>query len=49
MGPNQADNRRQSALTAHLISPAVGASFAMYMADMKSGASSGLPPPGVER
>ena len=40
---------RSKALTAHIISPGVGASFSMLLADMKAGATAGQPPPGVER
>lgn len=40
---------RKNALTAHLISPTVGANFAMYLVTMKSN-STGVPPaPGIER
>ncbi len=36
-------------LTAHLISPASGAHFLMYLADMKPGSEAPLANPGVER
>jgi len=41
---------RKNALTAHLISPASGASFSMFMAHMKAGAEAAPAPAGsVER
>ncbi|KAL5198043.1 hypothetical protein ABZP36_001555 [Zizania latifolia] len=36
-------------LGAYLISPAIGAHFTMYLANMKDGSKSALPPKGVER
>jgi len=40
---------RTNAETAYIISPAVGANFAMYIATMRANASAGQPPQGVER
>lgn len=40
---------RQNAVTAHIISPAVGANFAMYMAKMSAGGSAAPAAPNVER
>lgn len=42
-------SHRQNALTAHTISPVVGANFAMYMVNMRANASSTAPAPGIER
>ena len=41
--------RRSKALTAHLISPGVGASFSMLLADLKPGAVAGQAPASTER
>lgn len=39
----------EKALTAHIISPANGAAFTMYLANLQPGGRSALPPAGVER
>ncbi|KAK9790343.1 hypothetical protein WJX73_006610 [Symbiochloris irregularis] len=39
----------KNALTAHLISPATGSKFSMYLVDMKASSAAGTPPAGVER
>ena len=40
---------RTNAETAYIISPAVGANFAMYIATMRANASAPQPPQGIER
>lgn len=40
---------RENTVTAHLISPAKGAHFSMYLARMSKGATAPAPAPGVER
>lgn len=41
--------RRKNALTAHLISPVVGANFAMLLVNMKAGSVGEAPGKGIER
>lgn len=41
--------RRHNALTAHTISPVVGANFAMYLASLKANSSGSPPAAGIER
>lgn len=40
---------RQNAFTAHLISPAVGTNFAMFLVDMKANGTAIAPDKTVER